>query len=145
MKLAPLAVAFFALTGGAALSVAQQPEAQRSLTLEEAVAVAERFVRDNGYTDAPADELKAPLDVESIEFAANREELLLQRKNSLQPKAIGAKPTSEGWGVAFDYFEPQVDTCRVVAMRHDGSEIRVQHQDGIREFWLGLGASASAQ
>ena len=145
MKLALLAVAFFALAGGASLSFAQAPDAQRPLTLEEVVAVAERFVRDNGYIDAPVDELKARLDFESIEFGANREELLLQRKNSLQPKAIGAKPTSEGWGVAFDYFEPQADTCRVVVMRHDGSEVRVQHQDGIREFWLGVGAAAAAQ
>jgi hypothetical protein len=145
MKHALLSMAFFALTGGASLSVAQQLEAQGPLTLEEAVDVAERFVRDNGYTDAPADELKVDLDFESVEFTANREELLLQRKNSLQPKAIGARPTSEGWGVAFDYFKPQTDTCRVVVMRHDGSAIRVQHQDGIREFWLGLGASAAAE
>ena len=145
MKLALCTVAFFALACGASLSVAQPPEAQRALTREEAVAVAERFVRDNGYTDAPKEELKVDLDFESIEFAADREELLRQRKNSLQPKAIGAKQTSSGWGVAFDHFKPQSDTCRVVTMRLDGSEIRVQHQDGLREFWLGLGEPATAR
>lgn len=113
-------------------------EPQESVSSGEAMAIAERFVRMNGYTDAPESAIKSQLDHESIEWTNDRAELLESRRNTLRPKAIGVKPTGGGWGVAFDYVE-QPGKCRVVTMRKDGSQVRMQHQDGIRIYWSGPG------
>lgn len=109
------------------------------LSMEQAVEMAERFVRDNGYTDAPEGEIKRRLDLESLERSHNRRELLRYRRNTLRPRAIGIKATGEGesasWAVAFDYAaSPFSDRCRVVTMTADGTKIHLEHQDGVREY-----------
>ena len=109
---------------------------QQRVSQEKAVELAERFVRDNGYTDAPDSAIKAELDAESMEGVNDRTEMLELRRNTLQTKAIGVKATSGGWGVAFDYVS-HPGTCRVVAMDKNGTRIRMEHKDGIRAYWLG--------
>lgn len=111
-------------------------EPLNKVSSEVAVELAERFVRENGYTDAPDSVIKSQLDLESIERTNSRSELLKWRRNTLQPKAIGGKATDGGWGVAFDYVS-HPGSCRVVTMDKDGSQISMKHQDGIREYWLG--------
>ena len=111
--------------------------------MEQAVALAERFVRENGYTDAPEGEVKRPLDLESLERSRNRRELLKYRRNTLRPRAIGGMGTGEGenagWEVAFDYVgSSPSDRCRVVRINADGTEARMVHQDGVREHWVGF-------
>jgi hypothetical protein len=103
------------------------------------VELAERFVRENGYTNAPQSEVRSRLNYESIERADNRAELLKSRWNTLSPKAIGIKATADGWGVAFDYVADHPGICRVVTMKVNGADIRMQHEDGLRGFWLGFG------
>ena len=78
-------------------------EGAEDLFGEEVVALAERFVLENGYTDAPQSELKAQLDLESIELSDRRADLLESRWNSLRPDAMGIKATDVGWGVGFYY------------------------------------------
>ncbi|MEO8589901.1 MAG: hypothetical protein ABI432_11060 [Flavobacteriales bacterium] len=112
-------------------------EPHKQISSERAVELAERFVRDNGYTDAPDSAIKSQLDPESIELAEGRAELLKSRRNTLQPRAIGVKATDDGLGVAFDYVS-HPGSCRVVTMHKDGTQIRIKHQDGIREYWLGF-------
>ncbi len=117
----------------------------QALSQKAAVALAEKFVVRNGYTDAPPDQVKHDLDFESIEFAENREEMLRQRRNTLRPRAIGVKrgrrSNKSGWSVAFD-FTKSVDanpgSCRVVTMDSDGSNIRIEHVDGLRKFFVGF-------
>ena len=107
------------------------------LTCDEAVALAEQFVRENGYTDAPDRDIKHRLDGEGLEWTSDRSEQLRLRRNTLLAKAIGIKATDQGWGVAFEYASDR-SSCRVVTMAIDGSSLRMQHQDGIREYWAGF-------
>lgn len=117
--------------------------AATDLTKEQSVVLAEKFILENGYTDAPAGALKETLDNESIEWVASRDGLLKERFNSLGKKAIGAKSgrknQNKGWSVAFDYVNTQYQaSCRVVTMNLDGSDIRLEHVDGSREFFAGF-------
>lgn len=112
------------------------------LSQGEAVLAAEKFVAENGYTNTSTP-VKEQLDFESLEFSNRRDELLRFRKNSLRPKAIGVKRGSrkdkEGWSVAFDYENSILrarDTCRIVTMASDGSEIVMQHVEGIRSYFV---------
>jgi hypothetical protein len=70
---------------------------------QKAVRIAEEFVKINGYTDISAE--KAKIKYESIEFASNLDELLKQRKNTLESNAYGVsdfgKMTEKGWTVVF--------------------------------------------
>ena len=115
------------------------------LTAEQAVAKAEEFVLANGYTDAESDKIKQELEHESLERASSRDEILKARFNTLQRRAIGVRRGAQqgaGWSVAFDYVEPHKSedraACRVVTMKPDGSDMRVEHQDGIRDFFEGF-------
>jgi hypothetical protein len=138
-SLFPLMVIFVALLAPVGMSFGQDARSNDSvsqISSERAVEIAERFVRENGYTDAPDSAIRSQLDLESIEWTNDRTELLKARRNTLQPKAIGVKATDGGWGVAFDYVS-HPGSCRVVTMEKDGSQIRMKHQDGIREYWLG--------
>ena len=119
------------------LFLATAQEARPVLSEAAAVELAEAFVRENGYTDAPESAVKAQLDAESIESSNQRAERLKARRNTLRPRAIGMKTVGEGWGVAFAYVA-YPGTCRVVTMRVDGTGIRIQHEDGIRDYWLGF-------
>ena len=98
---------------------------------------AEKFVYLNGYTDAAESEIKQHLDPESIEWYGRRGDILDSRRNTLRPDAIGIKSTDSGWGVAFDYVEQYPTKVRVVTMDANGGNVRVQHQDGVRDFWVG--------
>lgn len=117
---------------------ARSAEPLKQVSSERAVKIAEQFIRQNGYTDAPYSAIKSKLDHESIEWANSRAELLKARFNTLQASAIGIQATGDGWGVAFDYVD-HPGNCRVVTMRKDGTQLRMQHQDGIRAYWVGSG------
>ena len=117
------------------------------LTKAEAIAAAEKFIVENGYTDAPKEKIKPTLDNESLAFPPmSREEQLEARFNSLKPKAIGIrnerKSRKPGWSIAFDYavFAMESGNCRVVTMDLDGSGMRVEHVEGIRDRFLGFEA-----
>lgn len=118
--------------------------AAERITVQAAVKVAEEFVANNGYTNAPASDVKSLLDKERIEWTADRRDQMRQRFNTLSPKAIGAKPgrrgSTDGWSVAFDYApgKGSAETCRVVTMDGAGSDIQVEHVDGIRNYFLGF-------
>jgi len=117
----------------------------KELSQHAAVALAETFIVENGYTDAPADRIKPRLDGESIEWTNVRDEILKHRHRTLLAKAIGAKKgrrgDKAGWSIAFDYA-PEVagadDVCRVVTMDADGSNMRVEHVDGMRDYFAGF-------
>ena len=128
-----------------ALSIPPQSAWAQSISQEAAVALAEKFIAENGYTKAAPDQIKQQLVFESIERANTRNEMLRHRNNTLQPKAIGAKKgrrgSSEGWSVAFDHASVSrggEDTCRVVTMNAEGSDIRIEHVDGFRKAFAGF-------
>jgi hypothetical protein len=121
------------------------PKAQANeLLQQEALGVAERFVVENGYTDASRERIKKQLVLENIELSSNTEEILRQRFNSLKAKAIGLRKKhrrySDGWSVAFEYVgaESNSSHCRIVTMKLDGTELRIEHVDGRREYFEGF-------
>jgi hypothetical protein len=107
------------------------------LDIKSAIKIAERFVLENGYTDTINIKFQEPLILESIERTSNRKELLNQRFNQLQRKALGAKLSEQSWFIAFDYsvFEAK-KLCRVVILKLDGSEPYMAHQSGYRKYFL---------
>jgi hypothetical protein len=128
-----------------ALSMSPQRAWAQSISQEAAVALAEKFIAENGYTKSAPDQIKQQLVFESIERAHTRNEMLRHRYNTLQPKAIGVKKgrkgSNEGWSVAFDHAAASrggQDTCRVVTMNADGSDIRIEHVDGFRKAFAGF-------
>jgi hypothetical protein len=97
-----------------------------------AIEIAEKFVRDNGYTDhVPPDSSK--LTAESIEWE-ERNDWIAGRHNTLRPRARGylkrGHNQSSGWLVGFDYFEPSGrGHGRAVTMDEHGGSLRVEHKD----------------
>ncbi len=116
--------------------------ASENLTMEAAVKIAEKFVAENGYTNLPESRVKQVLDSESVEWEAERQKQLQQRYNTLLPSAIGAKSgrknKKDGWSVAFDYASTPGNpgSCRVITMASNGMDIRVEHVDGIRKYFV---------
>jgi hypothetical protein len=128
-----------------ALTLATPAFSGQPLSMKEAVTLAEKFIAENGYTNLPPSKLKAKLDLEFISAATSHSEVIKERFNKLLPKAIGAysggKVTSSGWSVAFDYrgtTPSDTAPCRVVTMASDGSNIKIQHQEGIRKYFVGF-------
>jgi len=121
-----------------------------ALSQQAAIALAEKFVLENGYTSAGPDRIKRELDPESIEWTEDRAETLRDRHDTLQPRAIGARSGRRGgaggWSIAFDYtarIEGARDACRVVTMDADGTNIRVEHVDGMRQAFAGFDTPAA--
>lgn len=115
-----------------------------ALSQGAAVALAESFIAKNGYTTLPREQINRNLHPESLELYGSREEQLRQRFNTLEPKAIGikrgARGRQNGWSVAFEYVgaSAKSETCRVVTMDEDGTNLTVQHVNGIRKYFAGF-------
>jgi opacity protein-like surface antigen len=109
-----------------------------------AVGLAETFIARNGYTNLPRDQVRPDLDPESLDWGGSREKELDRRFNTLNPNAIGVKKgvrgKQNGWSIAFDYVGGGQNsrTCRVVTMDEDGTNLTVQHVDGIRSYFAGF-------
>ena len=117
------------------LAVVVAHSQKRRLTQSEAVALAEQFIVQNGYTDLPPDKTK--LSYETIEWESNVDRMLKERHGTLESRAYGIvrgrKGGSAGWTVVFRYTHP-IDrrarsTGRAVTMNLDGSEPRLEHVD----------------
>lgn len=108
-------------------SYSQKPR----LTQRQAVAFAEQFIVQNGYTDLPPDKTK--LAHETIEWETDVDRMLKQRHNTLEHHAYGIlrgrKGGEPGWTVVFCYKGHCGSTGRAVTMDLDGSEPRVEHVD----------------
>ncbi len=110
------------------------------LTESEAVALAEKFIVQNGYTDLPPDKTK--LSYESIEWEANVDRMLELRHDTLERRAYGVlsgrRGQKSGWTVVFRYKHPSDEQTRsngrAVTMNLDGSKPRVEHVDFILRY-----------
>ena len=121
------------------------PVFAQALTSAQALSLAEKFVAENGYTKQQPEQLKNPFDYESLEWTGERAIMIKQRFNTLEDKAIGVKKThprkDTGWSVGFDLVDQAISEgrhCRVVTVGIDGSDIRVEHVDGIRKYFVGI-------
>jgi len=104
---------------------------KRGLTQSQAVALAEQFIAQNGYTDLPPDKTK--LAYETIEWERDADRMLQQRHDTLERHAYGVlrgrKGGEPGWTVVFCYKAHCGSAGRAVTMNLDGSEPRVEHVD----------------
>jgi hypothetical protein len=117
----------------------------RILSEDEAIARAEEFIKDNGYTDLPPTEDKSKLVPESVIGGTEAEGLRL-RHNTLEPKAYGiiqGGRNGDGWYVVFRYnrnnqeyerlppdFEQHRERYgRAVVMDRFGGNPKIEHQD----------------
>jgi hypothetical protein len=113
---------------------------KNQLTQADAVALAEQFIAQNGYTDLAPDKTK--LSYETIEWESTVDRMLKERHGTLERRAYGIvrgrKGGSAGWTVVFRYTH-RIDrharsTGRAVTMNLDGSEPRVEHVDFLLRY-----------
>jgi hypothetical protein len=110
------------------------------LSQSEAVALAEQFIAQNGYTELPPDKNK--ISYEAMEPSSNLEQMLQERHNTLERLAYGfrsgRKGGAAGWTVVFRYAHPidrhATSTGRAVTMNLDGTEIRIEHVDFLLRY-----------
>lgn len=98
-----------------------------------AIAAAEKFIVDNGYTDLPPLQDETQISYEPIERKSAPGEILQTRHNTLERKAYsigkGRKGSKLGWTVGFRYKGGDDKSGRAVTMDLDGGNIRVEHVD----------------
>jgi hypothetical protein len=136
LNLKPFIVSFLLLFSAAEAVPAQK----RGLSEEGAVRLAEQFIAQNGYTNLPPDRSK--LVYETIEWESDIDEMLKERRDTLERKAYGVvrgrKGGAPGWTVVFRYRHPSSKQMRkngrAVTMNLDGSEMRVEHVDFILKY-----------
>ncbi len=121
------------------------PSASGALREDEAVRLAEVFIRENGYTSVSATRAGDGLSRESIDDD-EPEKRLAKRRDTLLPKACGVvAPTAQlnEWTIVFcintrnersraanpNLDEAARESGRAVAMDPDGSHPRVLHQN----------------
>jgi len=112
---------------------------EKKLNEAEAIRLAEQFIAQNDYTDLPPD--KSKLAYESIEWESNIDEMLRERRNTLEPNAYGVvreRKNAPGWTVVFRYQHRATRqmrrNARAVTMNLDGSKMRVEHVDFILKY-----------
>lgn len=105
-----------------------------AIDARQAVRIAERFVRANGYTDfVPND--SGRLMPETLEFSREQRNWLKDRHNTLKPRSVGfregARNDPKGWTVGFELVKPLGDgkgaVGRAVTMDARGRHLTVQH------------------
>lgn len=77
------------------------PAQDKAFTKEQALAFAERFVADQGYTAKPASIPKDKLAADPMDPRGGPDAVLAARQGSLEPKAVGARFDSDLWFVGF--------------------------------------------
>lgn len=103
-------------------------ERKGPLSESEAYALAESFVAQNGYTEKPHAGLKK-IAREAGEFESDLERLVLRRQNTLRSRAVALSKERKDKSPGFTIFFAQThatQNARVVTMKPDGSDIRVE-------------------
>ena len=119
----------------------------KPINREEAVRIAERFVKQNGYTQyKPSAKEAKHLTHEFIEPKSAAVALRF-RHNTLEPCAYAYGKTGRGgklgWTVVFRYaangrYGKDTADGRAVSMNRDGSAIRMDHSDAILKAFTPL-------
>src|SRR5882672_7653488 len=131
-----------------ALTVSSVAVARPALSEAEAVAVAEQFVADNGYTDRPADLSKLKLELLDSLSKTSLARIAAGRHGQLERNAWGVlrvRSRAPGWTVVFRYRSQangnalllteegeqieDPDLARAVTMDPDGGNIRIEHKE----------------
>ena len=110
-----------------------------SLTQEQAIKLAEKFIIDNGYSSLPGDKSKISYELFD-RYENNVDSIFRQRHNSLNPKAFCIYENKDSWDIGFlsssydlsklDYNLRQTDLSgRAVIVMKDSKKIRIAHKD----------------
>ena len=137
-----------AACGGAATQVAAPPAPQEvsmptqeaaPSPADEATRRAERFVYTHGYTDAIVD---PPPDLRrEMTAPEGAVQIMLARRGTLHPEAVGAIPAGEGWLVGFRYRAPtQPAFGRALRMSPEEAPSFVHQDINLSVFGAGEGA-----
>jgi len=111
-----------------------------TLTQEQAIKLAEKFIIDNGYTSLPANKSKLSYELFDQLGNNNVDSILKWRHNTLQTKAFCIGGDKTRWDVGFlstsvdlnklDSIQRQTDLSgRAVIVMKGGKEIRIAHKD----------------
>jgi hypothetical protein len=108
------------------------------ITAEQAVRIAEEFIRANGYTDySPVDVSKLDADIKEVVTEEDKtllKDLLAERRNTIKPRACGWKRgrrnDPKGWTVGFELVktlnnDPSIG--QAVEMDRHGADAWVEH------------------
>lgn len=98
------------------------------MPIPDLIALAEDFVRVNGYTADAADPSRLSYDI--MDFGTV-EEILARRRKTLKPEAYSFAYGSAAVHVYFRHWNDDASApyvVRVVAMRPDGTDARLVHQ-----------------
>ena len=106
----------------------------RAITSDEAVSIAQSFVRANGYTTHRPGRFET-LAAEPIEFLPE-DQWREFRHDTLVPRAYGyvrgRKRGEPGWTVVFAHRRPDaLGLGRAVTMSRDGTEVQIEHESFI--------------
>jgi len=106
---------------------------QKGISGEEAIAQAEQFIVQQGYTDLPPqiNQLK----FEKGEFASDTSKIISYRKNTLEKKAFATKQHGGSWTVGFMYINKENNIGRAVTMDTLGVNTIMQAQE-VRLDWF---------
>ena len=110
---------------------------KRELSQEQAIKLAEQFIRDNGYTTFPADTSK--LSYELFDSRYKMDTILKRRHNTLQSKAFCIAEDGERWDIGFLVADIKINELnsiqrqsdlpgRAVIVYKNWTEIRIAHK-----------------
>lgn len=108
----------------------------RLLTAEKAVALAEKWIVEQAYTDDTAGVKVKNIVFEKDEFATDTLKIIKNRHNTIRTKAIGAKEYGEkSWAVGFPHVEKENNIVRAVLIDSIGENVKMAAKD-VRADWI---------
>lgn len=126
----------------------REPQRRTELTEQSAVELAEQFVKDNGYTDSPAN--KSNISFELMDQTGEDLSVILERRrNTLHPKAFCISEDNGVWHIGFlahsvdisnlDALELNNDLSgRAVVVDRASHKVRMAHKDPLFSFFRKL-------
>lgn len=126
----------------------QHRKERAELTETEAVNLAEQFVKDNGYTDAPANE--SSISFELMDQTGDDVSVILERRhNTLHPKAFCISEDNGVWHIGFLAHRVDISNMEALELNSDLSgravivdrkshKVRMAHKDPLFSFFRKL-------
>ena len=108
----------------------------RLMTAEKAVALAEKWIAEQAYTDDTTAIQVNKIVFEKDEFATDTMDIVKNRHNTISKKAIGAKEYGEkSWAVGFPHVEKENNIVRAVLIDSIGENVKMAAKD-VRADWI---------
>ncbi|MGB1206352.1 MAG: hypothetical protein ACPG5B_11930 [Chitinophagales bacterium] len=108
----------------------------RLMTTEKAIALAEKWVAEQAYTNDTTFVKINKIVFEESEFATDTMNIVKNRRNSIRNKAIGAKEYGEkSWAVGFPHIEKENNIVRAVLIDSIGENVKMAAKD-VRADWI---------